>query len=268
MNLFQGAGVTALRDVGHGAGHAGAGRGLALGYIESSRLFPVGQLITSTGGHGTTWSYFASGPEGFREAMRKMYDAGFRHIKLSPQYTLEEVKAAVDEAKIHGMEITSHGGGYSDTWPPTMTRIAVQAGVDCIEHLNDMPDDVLDSIAAKGISTWCQPSRSTSCSMRCAQCRHPPGADRAARLEHGAAREDLPEGRAKGVLMGIGTDAVGTILDTNYPQLYFDEMEYFVTLGVSRLNAIKAASLNGAIILHGRRTSARSRRGNTRTSRS
>ena len=50
--------------------------------------------------------------------------------------------------------------------------------------------------------------------------------------------------------MGIGTDAVGTILDTNYPQLYFDEMQYFVTLGVSRLNAIKAASLNGAIILH------------------
>jgi hypothetical protein len=27
-----------------------------------------------------------------------MFDAGFRHIKLSPMYTLEEVKAAVEEA--------------------------------------------------------------------------------------------------------------------------------------------------------------------------
>ena len=51
------------------------------------------------------------------------------------------------------------------------------------------------------------------------------------------------------IVMGIGTDAVGTFLDEKYPGMYFEEMEYFVELGMSRLEAIKAATLNGAIIL-------------------
>jgi imidazolonepropionase-like amidohydrolase len=251
MNLFQAAGVTALRDVGGTVPvMQSLLEGSARGYIESSRLFPVGQLITRTGGHGTTWSYFASGPEGFREAVRRMYDAGFRHIKLSPQYTLEEVKAAVDEAKIRGMEVTSHGGGYSDAWPPTMTRRAVQAGVDCVEHLNDMPDDVLDSIAAKGIHVV----PTLAIYKLLYSLRPMPGTLQELMAQRGWNMElhekIFRKAVAKGVQMGIGTDAVGTILDTSYPQLYFDEMEYFVTLGVSRLNAIKAASLNGAIILH------------------
>ena len=76
---------------------------------------------------------------------------GFGHIKISPTFTLEEATAAVDEAKTLGMRITSHGGGVSDTTPTTMTRIAVQAGVQCIEHLNEMEDDVLDLMAQKGV---------------------------------------------------------------------------------------------------------------------
>ncbi len=49
--------------------------------------------------------------------------------------------------------------------------------------------------------------------------------------------------------MGIGTDAIYDMLDKRYPGMYFDEMEYFVRLGASRLEAITAATKNGALIL-------------------
>ena len=91
------------------------------------------------------------GPWEWRKAVRQMDKDGFGHIKISPTFTLEEATAAVDEAKTLGLRITAHGGGVSDTTPTTMTRIAVQAGVQCIEHLNEMEDDVLDLMAQKGV---------------------------------------------------------------------------------------------------------------------
>ena len=151
MQRFVDSGITSVRDVGGMIEPMQAlNEAQRLGYIRSLRLYSVGQLITTTGGHGPEWSYFASGPYGFREAVRKMYADGFRYIKLSPPYTQEEVSAAVDEAKIHLMRVTSHGGGFSDSEPPEMTRRAVLAGVQCIEHLY-MPVADLDLIAARKI---------------------------------------------------------------------------------------------------------------------
>jgi hypothetical protein len=57
-------------------------------------------------------------PDESKDAVRKMYAAGFRYIKLSPMYTQEEITAAIDEAKKLGMRVTTHGGGGSDTVPP------------------------------------------------------------------------------------------------------------------------------------------------------
>jgi len=59
--------------------------------------------------------------------------------------------AAVEEAKTLGLHITAHGGGGSDTIPPTMTKVAIEAGVECIEHLNEMDDEALDMMAEKGV---------------------------------------------------------------------------------------------------------------------
>jgi len=56
------------------------------------------------------------------------------------------------------------------------------------------------------------------------------------------------EARQRKVLMGIGTDAVGQFMKL-YPGVYFTEMKYFVELGCSPMEAIVAATKNGAIIL-------------------
>ncbi len=153
MDQYLKSGVTAIRDVGSPVECLQAIlRGSELGYIETIRLVGCGNLITVTGGHGDGMhgALAADGPWAFRKAVREMFKAGFNYIKISPTFTMEEAKAAVDEAKTLGMRTTAHGGGLSDTAPTTMTRIAVQAGVQCIEHLNEMEDDVLDLMAQKG----------------------------------------------------------------------------------------------------------------------
>ena len=249
MELFVDSGVTSVRDV---AGMIEPMQALEeaqrLGYIRSLRVHSVGQLITTTGGHGPDWSYFASGPYGFREGVRKMYGEGFRYIKVSPPFTQEEVDAAVDEAKIHRMRITSHGGGYSDTEPESMTRRAVLANVQCIEHLY-MPVEDLDLIAKRGIHVV------PTLEIMKLLYSYPTVLPQIQYLEKKrgwsmALHEKLfREAHKRKILMGIGTDGILELADKNYPGMYFAEMEHFVRLGMTRLEAITAASKNGAIIL-------------------
>lgn len=56
------------------------------------------------------------------------------------------------------------------------------------------------------------------------------------------------EARKRRIVMGIGTDPILDMMDRLYPRMYFDEMEHFVRLGMTRMEAITAASRNGAII--------------------
>jgi imidazolonepropionase-like amidohydrolase len=249
MDLFLRNGITSVRDVAAPIEPIQAVmRGSRDGSLNTIRVFPVGQLITTTGGHGggLRGSLQVDGPWEFRKAVRIMFDAGFRHIKLSPTYTAEEVKAAVDEAATLGMRVTSHGGGGSDTWPKTtMTRIAVLAGVQCIEHLNEMDDDVLDLIASRGvhlvptIAVYRQQYREHAIPRDLIERRH----------WTQAMHETLfRKAHARKIVMGIGTDAVSGFMRL-YPELYFTEMKYFVELGMTPMEAIVAATRNGGVIL-------------------
>jgi len=248
MNSFLRKGITAVRDVnGLVSPLQALMRGAREGWINSVRLFPVGRLITSTGGHGTLpIAREANGPWDFRLAVRENFKAGFRHIKLSPTFTKEEVEAAVDEARIHHMVVTSHGGGQSDTWPQTsMTRIAVEAGVQCIEHLNQMDIDVLDLIAAKGVHVV------PTLTVYREQYRL--GVVPRELVERRGWTQQMHEtlfreARRRNITMGIGTDAVGRFRSL-YPDMFFTEMKYFVELGASPMEAIISASKNGGVIL-------------------
>jgi imidazolonepropionase-like amidohydrolase len=248
MNIFVRCGITSVRDVGSPVEPMRAlNEAAQLGYVDTIRLFSCGQLLTVTGGHGddSKLSRAVDGPWEWRKAVREMRKAGFDHIKISPTFTIEEVKAAVDEAKTLGMRITSHGGGLSDTTPTTMTRIAVQAGVDCIEHLNEMKDDVLDLIAEKRV--YLVPTLAIYREQYKANDMNRILIDK--RGWTVALHETLfKKAMARKITMGIGTDAVGKFM-TLYPRLYFMEMKYFVELGASPMDAIVAATRNGALIL-------------------
>ncbi|MFN8574652.1 MAG: amidohydrolase family protein [Gemmatimonadaceae bacterium] len=249
MEKFVDAGVTSVRDVGGMVEPMQAlDEAQRLGYIHSLRLHAVGQLITTTGGHGPSWSYFANGPYGFREAVRKMDEAGFHYIKISPPFTQEEADAAADEARIRRMHITSHGGGYSDTEPPSMTRRAVLAGVQCIEHLYMNVED-LDLIAQRGIHIV--PTMEVSKLLYDYPTVIPQIQYLRDKRGWSMAFHDslFREANKRHIVMGVGTDAVLDFMEKNYPDMYFAEMEHFVRLGMTRLEAISAASKNGAVIL-------------------
>ncbi len=51
-----------------------------------------------------------------------------------------------------------------------------------------------------------------------------------------------------GVVLGVGTDFVMQ-WTTKYPECFFEELEYFVELGFTPLEAISCATKNGGIIL-------------------
>lgn len=248
MNTYLRCGVTAVRDVGsHVEAMQALLRAQRAGYIDSIRLYPCGNLITITGGHGYGMhgSMAVDGPWEWRKAVRQMYAAGFKYIKISPQFTLEEARAAVEEARMLGLHITAHGGGFSDTIPTTMTRIAVEAGVECIEHWNEMTDDVLDLMAERGVFdvptlyTYYASYQRDDISRFLVEKRGWSMAMHETLFKKAYQRK---------IVMGIGTDANGEYREL-YPQIYFEEMKYFQRLGMSPMEVIVCATKNGACIL-------------------
>ena len=248
LDMYLKSGITSVRDVGSPVQPMQALMAAAnLGYIDSIRLFACGDLITVTGGHGDglKGAMAVDGPWAWRKAVREMYKDGFGHIKISPTFTLEEAQAAVDEAKTLGIRITAHGGGFSDTIPTTMTRIAVQAGVQCVEHLNEMEDDVLDLMAQKGV--YNVPTLAVYRELY--KAKGVPAFLLEKRHWSQSMHETLfKKARQRKITMGIGTDAVGGFMKL-YPGIYFTEIKYFVELGASPMETIIAATKNGALIL-------------------
>jgi imidazolonepropionase-like amidohydrolase len=248
LDMYLRSGVTSVRDAGSIVESMQAILAAQeYGYVDVSRLFACGDLITVTGGHGDGLRgvRVADGPWEWRRAVREMQKAGFGHIKISPTFTLEEATAAVDEAKTLGLRITAHGGGQSDTTPTSMTRIAVQAGVQCIEHLNEMEDDALDLMAQKGV--YNVPTMAVYRELYKAK-GVPPSLVEKRHWSQSMHETLFKKARERKILMGIGTDGVGGFMKL-YPGLYFTELKYFVELGVSPMEAIVAATKNGAIIL-------------------
>jgi imidazolonepropionase-like amidohydrolase len=246
MDKMLRAGITSVRDVASNLEPMQAIQvGVQQGYIDSIRVFSVGEGITSTGGHGEILSAVraADGPDEWRKAVREIKKAGFEYVKLLPPFTLEEATAAVEEAMSKGMRITSHGGGASDTDPPSMTRIAIEAGVQCIEHPPKMSDGTLALMAEKGVH-WVP-------TMSIYRLLYMSGYKKDLIKLGWSAKmhEDLfLEGRRLGLTIGIGTDFVGSFTK-RYPKPYFEEMRYYEELGVSRMETIVCGTKNGGIIL-------------------
>ncbi len=151
-------GFTTVRDAG-GADY-GFREAVASGLFPGPRLLVSGRVLSQTGGHGdkrrrSEWiepvdccigmaGVIADGPDEVRKATREQLRRDVDQIKImasggamSPsdeldttQYTLDEMRAAVEEARAVGKYVLAHA--YS----ASAVRVALQAGVRCIEHGN------------------------------------------------------------------------------------------------------------------------------------
>jgi imidazolonepropionase-like amidohydrolase len=165
-------GFTTVRDAG------GSDYGVRLlleeGHFPGPRVLVSGNFISQTGGHGdlrrrAEWiapvdccvgmmASIADGEAEVRRAVREQLRHGVDQIKvmasggaMSPgdeldttQYSVAELRAAVEEARAVGTYVLAHA--YSDS----AVRRAVEAGVRSIEHGNLMGDGAVQAIKEAG----------------------------------------------------------------------------------------------------------------------
>ncbi|WP_245851206.1 metal-dependent hydrolase family protein [Brachybacterium vulturis] len=161
-------GFTTVRDTG--GGDHGLAMAQAEGLLRGPRLFFGGKSLSQTGGHGDTrvpgqqrshasnccagLGVIADGPDAVRRAARDQLRTGAHHLKImagggvasptdrvdSIQYSLAEMRAAVEEAQDANRYVAAHA------YTPAAIRRALDAGVRSIEHAN-----LLDHAAAEAI---------------------------------------------------------------------------------------------------------------------
>ena len=157
------AGFTTLRDVGNSAEYAMSDvrRAIDAGWFVGPTIIDAGKIIAPFGGQsrnippnqGRFWQFEyidADGPAEIRKAIRSNIYYGAGVIKLvgdnsAYHYSLEEFRAAVDEAHHAGIPVSVHvySGDCADN--------AIEAGVDSIEHGFELTDAQMKKMKDKGI---------------------------------------------------------------------------------------------------------------------
>lgn len=241
-------GLTALRDLGMNNSQFDAKEALRRGMVKGPRLFIAGKAIMCTGGHTWWCGREADGVTGIRAAVREQVKLGADHIKIMaserhPQYTVEELRAAADETHLHGKKITAHAT------IPQAIRNVVDAGFDSVEHGGPADDDVLATMAERGImvvptlspgvlQTERGPARGMpeeiAAARRARMAQNPPGAA-------------LQKMRQAGIMFAFGTDAGSPCVPH---QEIMGEMQALLKYGVveTPLDIIQMLTVNSAIL--------------------
>jgi imidazolonepropionase-like amidohydrolase len=221
------AGFTTVRNVGaDDFVDVGLRNAINAGVTEGPRMLTAVHGIGSPGGHFDSLSYppdrvrpegplegICSGPEECREAVRYQMKWGADVIKIAasggvlseadpvdvPQLTLEEMSAIVSEAHKWRRKVAAHCHGDA------AARIAIEAGVDSIEHGSFLTEDTLKLMKAKGV--YLVPTRLAAYWVGKEAETYPPqiaAKARAAAAAHGAM---FKAALRIGVPIAFGTDA-------------------------------------------------------------
>jgi len=258
-------GFTVMRDLeteGASYGDVALRDAVNEGVIPGPRLQVVGRALSTTGSYPLThfrpdWSFpvgvqICDGADGCRKAVREQISYGVNWIKIyantgglrltsdgyvdsPPNWTKEEIEAVVSEAHAHRIKVAAHA--TSDTG----TRIAVEAGVDSIEHGDSIRPEIARQMAAKGIYLCPTLTVSNYVAGPRAQAGAPIWAEMPKILA-----KSLENCRKAGVKVVFGTDAGGfPWTEINQAQ----EFEHEVRLGMSPIEAIRSATTVAAELL-------------------
>ena len=176
-------GFTSVRDLGGPV--FGLKKGIDMGLVRGPRIWPAGAMISQSGGHGDfrppnelpagpdSFPYMerigvaeiADSPDLVRQRSREQLALGASQLKLMAgggvssqydpldvtQYTVPELRAAVEAAENWGTYVTVHA------YTPRAVRQAIEAGVKCIDHGQLLDEPTVRLMAEKGIWWSLQP---------------------------------------------------------------------------------------------------------------
>ena len=249
------AGITTVRDVGsrdHSifALQQAIDKELTLG----PRIVGAGLAICMVGGHARFIGQEIDGVEQVRNAVRAQIAGGAQVIKViasggvltpgtSPdqaQMTIEELRAAVDEAKKAGLKVAAHAHGASGM------KNAIHAGVHSIEHATLMDTEAADFMDRYGV--YMVPTLSALCTTAACRrgCGIPDSALDKAKAMTKRHRNSFKQAHRRGLLIAMGTDA-GTPF--NFHGENAQELERMVAFGMSPMEAILASTSSAARLI-------------------
>ena len=263
---FLEAGVTTVRDAGYAP--AGIKRAFASGAFPGPRTQVSCTPLSQTGGHGDGWTPsgavldtdvsdlppgIADGPDAVRKAARLQIRAGADWIKVmatggvlsasdtpdASQFTLDEIRAMVEEAKAAGIKGTfAHAEGTSGI------KNALRAGITSIEHGDLIDDEGIDLMLERGVPLV--PTFNINFVLmdedRVARGDVPPWAIEKMRYLFKLQQVGFRHAVERGVRVVMGTDSFNGM----YPPA---ELAYMSEFGLGPFRAIQAATSEAAALL-------------------
>ncbi len=227
-------GFTTVRDAG--GADFGLARAVDEGYIVGPRILFCGKALSQTGGHGDMRSpgenfesclccaglgRVCDGVSEVRHACRDEIRKGATHIKImgsggvssptdrvsSSQFSLEEISAAVEEAKNASLYVMAHA------YMPSSIRRALECGVRSIEHGNMIDDQTSDLLIEKDAYLVPTMSIHEILPKEGVKAGMPAEMIEKVTIVTESGKENFPRAWSKGVKMAFGTDLLGSMHD-------------------------------------------------------
>jgi imidazolonepropionase-like amidohydrolase len=258
------AGFTAVRDMGALEYVDVALRNaINRGAVPGPRIQASGLAISATGGHGDIVGFspnlrfeqlsgVADGADAVRALVRRNVKYGADVIKLiatagvlseeesvgAPQYSLEEMQAAVEEAARWGRKVAAHAHGTEGI------KQAVAAGVASIEHGSLLDDEAIQSMKARGAYLVPDIYNDDFIVAEFAKLGYPPSTIEKEKKVGLRQRESFRAAVRAGVKIAFGTDAAV------YPHGWNGrQFAYMVTWGMTPMQAIQSATVRAADLM-------------------
>ncbi|MGZ8617787.1 MAG: Xaa-Pro dipeptidase [Actinomycetota bacterium] len=263
------AGFTTVRDVGTFRAFVDIALRDAIdaGWTPGPRMFCAGAYVTSSTGGGDIPGLavdvderiprdlrfgVANSPDEVRKVVREILHRGAAQIKViatgavltegtnpgAPEFSEDEVRAAVEEAALYGTYVAAHAHG------PEGIKRAVRAGVGSIEHGSLMDDECIELMAEHGTYLVADIYCGDWIEEEGTRAGWSPNSLRKNRETTDAQREGFEKCVKAGVKIAYGTDS-GV-----YPHKDVGrQFAYMVRHGMTSMQAIRSATIVSAELL-------------------
>lgn len=256
-------GFTTIRDIGNeGAGFADVDlkRALDAGIIQGPRMFVATKALAPTGAYGLSgyaWELevpkgvqMCDGADACRQAVRdqivhgadwiKVYaDRGYYKtadgaIRSLPNFTMDEMRAIVDQAHRTRRRVAAH------SMTPSGHEISLGAGVDSIEHGDVLEDVQIKIMVDRGVF-WCPTLTVGDFVAGPRSVTNPIWS-----TLRDASHESFRRAYKAGVKIAVGTDAGGFDWDKINQA---EEFKRYVDLGMTNWDALRSGTIVAAELL-------------------